>query len=366
MHNSSQLHQGAPLKRLSNIQALRGLAAFGVLLSHLYIIEQKYSQDHILSELLNFGMAGVDIFFVISGFIMVYVTHKWQTSAARQVPEFIFARASRIYPLYWFVSTALLMVYIIKPQWVFSASAGNDPDILKSFLLWPNIATYPLLEVGWTLIHEMSFYLVFALILIASRRFRPILIELWAALVVIGALLGWSHINAVTSILFHPLSLEFCAGAALGYWLLNRNNNIQGLPILIAAVILFISAVMYHLMTSQTTPGLGWNRVLSFGIAASVLLLAAFIFEQKGKTAPRWSVTLGDWSYALYLTHVLTLSAMGRIWALCDQPELWDNFIVLPLLVIGSIIVAGLTHKTIEAPMMRASKSIQDKLFKRA
>lgn len=353
-----------PSQRLVNIQALRGLAAFGVLLSHLYIIEQKYSQDHILPAVLNFGMTGVDIFFIISGFIMVYVTHKWQNSAAKHVPEFIFARASRIYPLYWCVSAALLMVYLIKPQWVFAASAGNDPNIVKSFLLWPDHAAYPLLEVGWTLIHEMSFYFIFALILFAAHRLRPLLIALWAIIVVIGAQLGWGSSNAVMAILFHPLSLEFCAGAALGYALLKRESMMQGLPLLIAAIALFICSIMYHLINQQILPGVGWARIFTFGIAASVLLLSAFAYEQRGKTAPRWSIVLGDWSYALYLTHVLTLSVMGRIWALWDQAGLWDNFIVLPILVIGSIIVAGLTHKIIEAPMMRASKYIQKKMFK--
>ena len=255
------------------------------------------------------------------------------------------------------------MVYIIKPQWVFAASASNDPNIIKSFLLWPDKSAYPLLEVAWTLIHEMSFYLIFALMLFAPHRLRPLLIALWAVIVIIGAQLGWGGLNAVTTILFHPLSLEFCAGAALGYALLKHKRMMQGSPLLIAAIALFISSMIFHLMTDQIVPGMGWPRVLTFGMAMSVLLLAAYAFEQRGLTAPRWSVTVGDWSYALYLTHVLTLSVMGRIWALVGQPSLWDNFIVLPLLVIGSIIAAGLTHKIIEAPMMRASKYLQTKLF---
>jgi len=143
-----------------------------VMLSHLFIIEQKYSQDQILPNVLNFGMAGVDIFFVISGFIMVYVTHKWTAGAAKHIPEFLSSRALRIYPLYWIVSLPLLGLYLLRPDLVFSASVWNEPNLLKSFLLWPDVA-YPLLEIGWTLIHEMSFYLIFALILIAPRRIRP-------------------------------------------------------------------------------------------------------------------------------------------------------------------------------------------------
>ena len=361
----SRTQSVANLPRLNNVQALRGLAAFMVMFSHLFIIEQKYSQDHILPSLFNFGMAGVDIFFVISGFIMVYVTHKWSGGSWRKIPEFLFARITRIYPLYWIVSAALLLVYIVRPEWVFASSAGNDPTLIKSFLLWPELA-YPLLEVGWTLIHEMGFYLIFALILIASKRIRPLLIGLWAIIVISGNLMGLSAHSPFMGILFHPLSLEFCGGALLGYWLLKPNYIKGAMPLLIAAISAFFISLFAFAITGQNNPGFGWMRVGTFGVSALLILLAAYIFEQDGKTAPRWSVILGDWSYSLYLTHILTLSVIGRVWALFDQDGLWDNFIMLPLCLIGSIIVAGLTHKIIEAPMMRASKSIQDKLFKRA
>ena len=349
--------------RLNNIQALRGLAAFLVMLSHLFIIEQKYSQDTILSSLLNFGMAGVDIFFVISGFIMVYVTHKWSRSAAKHIPKFLFARAGRIYPLYWVVSFALLVVYLLKPDWVFSASIWNEPHLLKSFLLWPH-RSYPLLEVGWTLIHEMSFYLIFACILISPRRWRPMLISLWAAIVVGGYMMGLSAYGPVFKILFHPLSLEFCGGALMGYWLLTPQRRSGAWPFLIAGVVLFMASIFAFVIIGNNAPDMGWMRVGTFGVSAFIILLAAILFEQDGKSAPNWSIVLGDWSYALYLTHVLSLSLMGRLWARFDQVGIWDNLIMLPLCLIGSIIVAGLTHKIIEAPMMRASKHVQKKIFK--
>ena len=350
--NESALQTSQP--RLSNIQALRGLAAFLVMLAHLAIIERKYSQDTLLPEILGFGLSGVDIFFVISGFIMVYVTHKWAGQAARHIPEFLYARITRIYPLYWAVSAALLIVYLIRPEWVF-ASSGLEPNILKSFLLWPDKA-YPMLEVGWTLIHEMGFYFIFALILIASRRLRPLLICVWAALVIGGYAIGLHTHGPLTAIIFHPLSLEFCGGALLGYWLLKPARLTTAAPLLIASLVFFIASIFIHIMTGQIYPGIGWMRPATFGVAAIVLVLASYLFEQQGKTAPRWSVILGDWSYALYLTHVLSLSLIGRIWAGFDRPGVLDNLIMLPLMLIAALIVAGLAHKLIEVPIMRATK----------
>ena len=336
-----------------------------VLLSHLLIIERKYSQDTILPSALSFGITGVDIFFVISGFIMVYVTHKWSHSAARHIPEFLFARAGRIYPLYWIISLAVLVVFLVRPGLVFSSSVGNEPNIIKSFLLWPDRA-YPLLEIGWTLIHEMGFYLIFAGLLVFARKHRPLLICIWGAIVIAGYAMGAHTHGPVMAILFHPLSLEFCGGALLAYGLLKwtpKHNDGHGWPPFILSLLLFIIFVFIFTTRGESNPGFGWLRIITFGLSALCLLLAAFLFEQKGKTAPRWSVILGDWSYALYLTHILTLSLMGRLWAIFDQPELWDNLLVLPLMIIGSLIVAGLTHKIIEAPMMRASKALQKKLF---
>lgn len=357
----------APLARLDNIQALRGLAACLVMMSHLFIIEKKYSQDHILPEFLNFGMIGVDIFFVISGFIMVYVSHKWQSSAARHIPEFLFSRISRIYPLYWMVSLPLLGLYILQPDLVFSASVWNEPHLLKSFFLWPDEA-FPLLEIAWTLIHEMSFYLIFAVILIAQRHFRPILIMFWAGCITAAGLMGMTPIGPVTMILSHPLTLEFCFGALLAYGLISKapDEKPRGGWVFIGfSVLIFCLSIFAYQSSGYNNPGMSWPRVASFGVSAGVLLMGAYILEYNKKTAPKWSITLGNWSYALYLTHVLTLSLLGRIWSQFDQPGVWDNVLVLPAIILCTIIIAGFTHKIIEAPLMTAAKKMRHKIFKR-
>ena len=106
-----------------------------------------------------------------------------------------------------------------------------------------------------------------------------------------------------------------------------------------------------------------WARVLRLSGPLGLIMISALYFERGNHQAPAWLVTLGDWSYSLYLTHILTLSVIGRIWARFEQPGLWDNFIVLPLLLIAAIIGAGLTYKIIEAPMIRTTKNIQSNLF---
>ena len=101
------------MNKIYNIQALRGIAALLVVLSHLLIIEQKYGGTQtILSEMVRFGVFGVDLFFVISGFIMITISrNKFQSS--KETLKFIYHRTTRIYPAYWFYSSLLLIVFAL-------------------------------------------------------------------------------------------------------------------------------------------------------------------------------------------------------------------------------------------------------------
>ncbi|HFB54901.1 MAG TPA: acyltransferase, partial [Hellea balneolensis] len=206
------LNPQTPYPRNNNIQSLRGFAALLVVLSHLLIIEQKYSPDHILGQWAEFGMVGVDLFFVISGFIMVYVTRVNMPPRPRTSLKFLFARFTRIYPLYWVISAALLAVYVWRPELVFS-SQPEPPHILKSFLLWPDTLP-PLLAVGWTLIHELGFYLVFAFFLLFRARALPYFLLIWLMVLAGSQTIFADNVHQpVTALILNPLSFEFIAGA---------------------------------------------------------------------------------------------------------------------------------------------------------
>ena len=122
------------------------------MLFHLLTIEEKYGgSETILSSLFQFGMFGVDLFFVISGFIMISVT-RGKFQCYKEVLKFFYHRVVRIYPTYWVYSFLVLGVFLIKPSWVNSSQGnqGNQVDVLASFLLLPSQIS-PLVMVGWTL-----------------------------------------------------------------------------------------------------------------------------------------------------------------------------------------------------------------------
>lgn len=347
--------------KLEHIQSLRGLAALMVMLSHLYIIDQKYNAHPLLPEGLLFGMAGVDIFFVISGFIMVYITTSWTEPSAKRIPEFIFARILRVYPLYWIVSAALLIVYLIRPDMVFSGSSG-EPNLVKSFLLLPD-STFPLLEVGWTLIHEIGFYIIFAGLLTLRKSLRLWGLLIWASIVVITASTGLNNTLIMTTYLLSPLTLEFIAGGIVGWFFTKVPTRF--LPLIAThAMLSSIAAIAaYNIIGDKDVIFRHWPRTLIFIIPASLIVLLLALRDKSGKSCPKAFVTLGDWSYALYLTHILTLSLLGRIWAGLGIESSLLGLIAVIFMSIAAIGAAGLTYKLFEHPALLLSKRLRLKIF---
>ena len=197
-------------------------------------------------------MFGVDLFFVISGFVMVAVTRgrfKQQKLALR----FIYHRASRIYPTYWFYTTLVLIVFFFQPSWV-NSSQGNQVNIFASYLLLPS-TTLPLVMVGWTLIHEMYFYCIFFLILLLfPERNMPIAILLWG----IGVLLlnsSFESSNPTFRIVSHPLTIEFIGGCfiALLYFRRNSQASVRSLFLISCFVFLLRSLDMISIKNSPAT-----------------------------------------------------------------------------------------------------------------
>lgn len=347
-------------QRLEHVQALRGLAALLVMFAHMVQIEPRGVDAPILPASLDWGMMGVDLFFVISGFIMVYVTRDWQAdrldTRSRQVGEFLFARATRIYPLYWIITLALFVVWLVQPDMVFSSSP-NEPQLLNTILLVPAYA-YPMLEVGWTLVYEMGFYLGFAVLLLAPSRWRPWALLLWAVITLGGNLAGWQGLSAIAFHLFNPLVLEFLAGTATGLIFL----RVKGDRMVGTVLVMIGLSGLFMWMFSDVPFQDGWPRVLSLTLPSCMVLLGAAWLDRAGVKAPKFMVHLGDWSYSLYLTHLLSLVFLARVWRWVGLEALPAPLLLITLTLFG-ISVAALTYFLIERPLLRAARTSRERLF---
>ena len=172
------------------VQVLRGLAASMVVFLHLGIREAKTFGTHLATpRFLGGGDAGVDVFFVISGFIMVFITPK-QLAGFPGWLEFIYRRFTRIFPPYWIVSGLLLLVWFRKPE-MFNGYYHNQLDLGRSFFLLPQSFT-PLVTVGWSLIHEVYFYVMLSGLLMWGTVGRMRWLAIWFATILLTNLLGWA------------------------------------------------------------------------------------------------------------------------------------------------------------------------------
>lgn len=290
----------------ASIQTFRAIAANAVMLAHLATIETKYGHGFgLLPTWVNFaGWSGVHFFFIISGFVMTWVADRSSWT------DFLGARLIRIYPVYWIYTSLVLAVFLVAPG-IVNSSYAHAPSILKSYLLWPQDVG-PLLSVGWTLIHEMYFYLVLAALLAFAVPFRYALVG-WATIVAVGCYLlpQPPPDMPVITVLFSPLTMEFILGAAIGLLIRSGFSSFARSTLAVGAALCILGILFYVRL------GIAYEDVLT----SIVLLGLPFIFIVYGAAALElrggWYrhallERLGDASYSIYLGHVLVLSALGR------------------------------------------------------
>jgi exopolysaccharide production protein ExoZ len=331
---------------IKNIQALRAIAANGVLISHLFIVEQKYGHGgEVLSANGHLGAFGVDLFFVISGFIMATIAQNasWQ--------KFLFDRAMRILPPYWFYTTLVLIVSFYVPAYV-NSSFEHPPSIWRSYLLIPD-SVGPLLAVGWTLMHEMYFYFCFALVIFLTGAFRfriMSLLLIWTvAVICLNAVVQLTEISdPVVAVITHPLTLEFIFGAAAGI-VIQRNCTTFAASAFVSGIVLFMLVLSLSDDALGLVDGRNWKRVILVGAPCALIAYGLVGIEIKDKqTAPYWLVALGNASYSTYLSHVLVLSAIGRMFALVPNHNVFFETAFLIICIAAANVVGLLSCSLIE------------------
>lgn len=283
------------------IQYLRGIAAMMVVWFH--AAEQLPRVKTLIPN--TFGNSGVDLFFVISGFIMVITT----TGSAISPVEFMRRRIIRVAPLYWLLTLAMVGAALAAPA-LFRTLIVTPTTLVESLLFVPHFSNsfptmaWPLLVPGWTLNFEMFFYLVFALSLALPGRWRVIgLAGVFAALVSAGLLFG-PFDAAAARVYTSLIMLEFVAGAALAKWWLQHRTEP---PRAISAIAIVLG---FALLLARDSAPLGTGTQMT---GAVLIVFGALNAAFAGTRLPLLRA-LGDSSYSLYLTHLFTLGALRAVW----------------------------------------------------
>ena len=319
-----------------SIQYLRGLAALGVLLFH---ASQRAGADF------GAGAAGVDVFFVISGFIM------WTVSARRATGpgDFLRRRAGRIAPLYWTGTLLVVGLDLLRPS-LFPNMRLDAPHVVQSLLFLPHrdptgdIA--PVIVPGWTLNYEAFFYIVFAftLLLPVGRRTWALTAAL-GGLCLFGLLLPhgrWAAVDTYSD----PLILEFVAGA----WLAKAAAAGRlGGPVAAWAAIGVGLAILAAV--AVTGPDVrGWARLVYWGLPALLIVWGALSLEGAGRMpvfAPL--KLLGDGSYSIYLAHGLALSLVFKLIGGLSLPSAGKIALAAPFAVLAGLACYGLVERPLLA-----------------
>ncbi len=323
---------------------------------HLQYNEALHSTQTALSPWLYHGVSGVDLFFVTSGFIMVYITHQ-RFGSFSQARHFLLDRAARIYPpAMLFTGLAVLGMILMgtTQKWL----PGNN--ILFSFLLLPQKRP-PLLGVSWTLIHELYFYAVFAIFLLGRFRHLPYWLMAWALLIAFAQYMEVWGVNPWTRIAFHPLTFEFILGALTGLVIVHFKPK-YGAFVFAAGFTLFVAGVLWIGFPYEKTYPTGWGRVVAFGPAAALMIYGLFALEKNGQwRAPKMLTRLGDWSYSAYLSHILIMSTLVHIWVPLAQPGMADNIVFIVVTLVAVLVFSALAYYGFERPVLRLAKAAIDR-----
>ncbi len=332
-----------PSVMLYNLHALRAVAAILVIFVH---TTDVLAPVGLRMAKIYFGIAGVDLFFVISGFVMTF-TQDRKPIAPR---EFAIHRIIRVVPLYWAMTLAVFTLAIVIPS-LFASEQVTIAKLLKSLFFWPYLndlgRIQPVLFVGWTLNYEFFFYLVFTLSIALSAgraRMAPMLcVVLLAGIAAAGALLP--NLPVPARFFSDSVILEFALGIIAGR-LFSRDVLPHG------ALAWALLIVGFAVLLGAEEAGVRAPRVMVQGIAATLVVVAALGIERDGHALRgRFVQLLGAASYALYLSHPFVMKAFGIVSRMLPAGVL--TWLVTLLAMIAAVVVAIAIHKLYEVPVTR-------------
>lgn len=331
-------------KTLFTVQALRATAASAVVSYHvLFMLVHNGGYSLYVPEI---GASGVDLFFVISGFIMIFTNLSAFCQPNASI-SFLRRRIIRIAPMYWLCTTGVVILLAFAPR-LFSTVEFSWTYVISSylFLLSENSAGQigTVIQTGWTLCFEAYFYLLFAIFLNWPRKYFLIASgAIFGCGIVFGNISG--KVPPWASVATDPILLEFYLGAAIAFLFVKGFSPSRALAI--AAIVLGIASLF---VTRNVSLGI-WTHLMCWGLPSGAILLGAISLERAGIRVPKLLVALGDSSYSLYLTHPFILPALGKLWLALHLSERTSPVILGLIAFSCSLSVGHATYLLIEKPI---------------
>lgn len=357
--------------RLDSIQVLRGVAAMLVVLFHFrHYINNVYPLKDLGDRLFLFGEAGVDIFFVISGFIIVYASRNKENNT---FAEFAIKRFFRLYPLYFVVLT----VYLLSSR----EESFTIVNIIKSYLLipidyngkapWFGMST---IYSAWTLTYESYFYMVFSLAMLINHKYRAVICSVLILTIIFSlqkhmngvftfeALSGENSFHGIHyNFLFvsNPIIIDFVLGMLVAYIYLFYIDKFNGsIHFTFLSILAFTISLIF--MLSKATSLVG---PLYWGWCSAVIVLSILIISRELNIFyPRLLVYIGEMSYSIYINHVVVKKVVFSYIGPLNLFGGGDGFFILFSLVIITLCISYATYNYIEKPTIKMGHKLSDRI----
>lgn len=328
---------------IQSVQIMRGIASLLVVLLHISIKGNQYNNGALSGFAI--GGSGVDLFFIISGYIMCVSTFGRSMNFSR----FMLHRIRRIMPLYWLTTTAALIVFLYAPQVV--NTSGGETSIWASYVLFPNGKRF-LNSNGWTLSYEFFYYLIFGIFL-TKGTYKAIA----GSSLILGILAIIGVLTDPNAFLTNILYLEFIFGMSCFYFFNKRQLPFPGILLCLAGCLLLTAASALNIPDQELWRGFYWGIPM-------LLFFAGFLaledrIRQNHSLVKKLFLGIGNSSYSLYLVHPFALSgaAMGlKHFGLTGNP-----FFFTAVLLTTAIITGHLVYLYVERPLTGWVRTIQAK-----
>ena len=339
--------------KLDGIQAGRGIAACLVVLDHASGLQIAHSHSFPAWDgLFHFAHAGVDFFFVLSGFI-IYHIHREDIGRPQQVGFYAWRRFARIFPIYWIVLCLLGALYAYSPP--------RDPNLLSpgndiaSVFLLPRLQE-PILGNAWTLRHELMFYVLFGL-LILNRGVGRLVLGAWAAAVIVNL----SHTWIVGEPLFGGLlgylpfrifNIEFFFGMAVAILVRHYRIPYPRLILLMGIILFFGDGLMESF--GPVVP-IEWPpRHLGYALGAAMAIYGVVIAEERQLLrVPAFLVILGTASYSIYLTHAMVLWILEYGLRRSGVGDVLSLNLLFPAIIVLAVLPGTVFSYVVELPLLK-------------
>lgn len=354
--------------RVNSIQFLRAVAALLVVYEHSMDVQIKFgtSWQQNFYHLNNFGCIGVDLFFVISGFIITYVANKHK--GLDDGINFLQKRFYRINPVYYIATVFWMGIYLLHlnihhvPSMLYTNTVINS--LVDSLVIVPTSADItsfsPLLIVGWTLSFESLFYLLFFILILCNVQWKTVCLS---CLIIL--LIGIQQLTQPEDLrlqfLTNPIMLEFVLGVIICQLYISSGKS----PTWLSSSLLAGGLISYLLLIrfgygniwffqNVITGKSSLSKFLLWGIPSSCIVAGCVFLEKSGHLTTlfnnRWALMLGDASYSIYLIHYIVLNALVLIYA--NTHFFWQGDIMIWLQLIVAVVIAVVFYKLVEKPIL--------------